>query len=112
MCCHRFLQGVAHEAGADGIELDVFHRRPKVGFIKHGRVDAVRPKMPRPTMLTVDPQRMTHMGSAHGQSQRVLGPGHSEQVDMVRHQAMGPGLKFVFSFVVHQVGKINFAIVA
>ena len=83
------------KAGAHRIQADIPHGAVEVIVVENDRGKAALEEMSRPAAARVDEVGITAVRLTHGQTECICLSGNENQVNMVRHQAVGPYLHFV-----------------
>ena len=91
----RVIPRGGDQAGAYGVQFHIPHRRIQVTFIQGAGIIPPLPEMPDRLGFTVEILRVQHMDRSEDRRQRVIGMGNANDVDMVRHEAVGPDIKLV-----------------
>lgn len=83
--------GLPDQPGPHGVQLDVAGGRQQVILVHWERVEALLPKVAAPALAEVDAPGVAAVRLAEGAPQAVGLLGHQDQMDVVGHQAVGPG---------------------
>src|SRR6185312_14136 len=80
------------QARSNRVQLDVPRCCQQVGFIEHEPSEASLPEVSPPALPKVDMASVSPMRLTNGQSKTVCRFWRSNQVNMIRHQTVGPNL--------------------
>ena len=102
--------GARHKPRPDGIQADVAHGTQEVRRVQRYGGEAALEEMARPPSAGVDVVGIATMGLADS-STKGLGVGrHEDQMDMIRHQAVGPHLDACLHGLLGQQIAVNLLI--
>jgi hypothetical protein len=82
---------------SDGVKLNVPRRCQQVGFVHGKRGEAALPQMAFPALPEIDHTAVTAMGLSYTAPQCFFAFRHSDQVDMVWHEAICPDSHATFA---------------
>ena len=84
-----------HHAAPHRVHLHVAHRRVQVPLVQDARKEAPLPQVARRVALAVEILGVEHVDGVEEPGQRLLPAGNGDQVDVIRHQAVGPDVEAV-----------------
>jgi len=88
----RVVFSAGREAGPNRIELDISSGRERVRVVHHVGSEASLPEVTTPTLASVDLGRIAPVRFADGLAQTIWRSGNRYEMDVVRHEAVGPDL--------------------
>jgi len=103
--------GAARDPGAHRVALDVAHRGPEIRLVERRRKVPALPEMAAPVEAAVDMLRVSRVQRPEQALQPVRLSRRGDEVDVVRHQAIGEHVDAGGLGIVLQLGEIAAAIV-
>ena len=85
----RPIAGLVDEPRPNRVEFDIAQGGRKMLLVHHERRETPLPQIPPPSFAEVDVTRVTLVRFADGAAQPLERFRHGDQMDMVRHQAIG-----------------------
>src|SRR5712691_10655810 len=107
----RIIFGAGDEASANRVELDIPCSGERVPVVHDVRSEASLPEVTAPALAPVDLRRVAPVCFTDGPAQAIARSRNRDDVDVVRHEAVGPDLDPVAAAPLRREGHVEEVIV-